>query len=160
MQGLHSGLNIIYRLWYIVCIFLFQRLHTFYTEMGWKPTRPNCIFNFGCTVHFGILAHCLGIYCHKCCYRLPLWITNGNTGYIHFCNFRHYFCTLYDQNIPCKTCWKVGWFHVLFCFKQRRYIATAVSRQGSWARTARSPLKTYLSWLLEQGWLTCWPAPI
>ena len=99
---------------YLYMYFLFQRLHTFYTAMGWKPTRPNCIFNFGCTIHFGILAYCLGIYCHKCCYRLPLWITNGNTGYIHFCNFRHYFCTLYDQNIPCKTCWKVGWFYTLF----------------------------------------------
>ena len=94
---------------------LFQRLHTYYTTMGWKPTRPNCIFNFGCTIHFGILAYCLGIYCHKCCYRLPLWITNGNTGYIYFCNFRHYFCTLYHQSIPCKTCWKVGWFNVFFC---------------------------------------------
>ena len=91
--------------------FWFQRLHTLYTAMGWKSTRPNCIFNFGCTIHFGILAYCLGIYCHKCCYRLPLWITNGNTGYIHICNFRHYFCTLYDQNIPCKTCRKVGWFY-------------------------------------------------
>ena len=54
----------------LITFFLsFQRLYSFSTSLGWKPARSNSIFNIGCFIHFGIITHCMGLYCYKCCCR-------------------------------------------------------------------------------------------